>query len=51
MKTKETNKTTMSKIKINIWILATLLALLTACRDEADDVIQPGMLEGKDTLT
>ena len=41
----------MSKIKINIWILATLLALLTACRDEADDVIQPGMLEGKDTLT
>lgn len=51
MKTKETNKTTMSKIKINIWILATLLALLTACRDEADDVIQPGILEGKDTLT
>ena len=41
----------MSKIKINIWILATLLALLTACRDEADDVIQPGILEGKDTLT
>lgn len=41
----------MSKIKINIWILATLLALLTACRDEADDVIQPGMLEGKNTLT
>ena len=27
----------MSKIKINIWILATLLALLTACRDEAGD--------------
>lgn len=41
----------MSKIKINIWILATLLALLTACRDEADDVIQPGMLVGKNTLT
>ena len=41
----------MSKIKINIWILATLLALLTACRDEADDVIQPGMLEGKNSLT
>lgn len=41
----------MSKIKINIWILATLLALLTACRDEADDVIQPGMFEGGNSLT
>lgn len=41
----------MNRIKVNIWILATLLALLTACRDEADDVIQPGILEGKNTLT
>lgn len=41
----------MSKIKINIWILATLLALLTACRDEADDVIQPGILDSQDSLT
>lgn len=41
----------MSKIKINIWILATLLALLTACRDEADDVIQPGILDSNDSLT
>lgn len=41
----------MSKIKINIWILAALLALLTACRDEAEDVIQPGILKGKNTLT
>ena len=41
----------MNRIKVNIWILATLLALLTACRDEADDVIQPGMLSGGNSLT
>lgn len=36
---------------LNIWMLATLLALLTACRDEADDVIQPGILDGEGSLT
>lgn len=41
----------MNRIKVNIWILATLLALLTACRDEAEDVIQPGILKGTGSLT
>lgn len=29
---------------MSAFAIVTLLALLTACRDEADDVIQPGVL-------
>jgi Periplasmic protease len=41
----------MRRIRVNVWILVTLLTLLTACRDEADDVIQPGILTADKSLT
>lgn len=36
---------------MSVFTIATLLALLTACRDEADDVLQPGVLPAGKSLT
>ena len=36
---------------MSAFAIVTLLALLTACRDEADDVIQPGVLTADKSLT
>ena len=36
---------------MSAFAIVTLLALLTACRDEADDVIQPGILTADKSLT
>ena len=36
---------------MSAFAIVTLLALLTACRDEVDDVIQPGALTADKSLT